>query len=301
MLKKLQTIYPNSILSKQKPEDYFGRYHWFSNENEEWLGIPKEDLLDNQLNLLSSLFEYYQTGNHTFHATTIAQNWYSFLFENGSIPTFEIGDSYRLIYFQWSSGRINFADFEDALQGFFDNTINIIWENSSKGMIIEQKAKHPLNEIDFIAMNETIKTDFFIEPLFYIGKFRYLNEEFLTLTQNERALFDFASLTFKQEKVFHFEMLTPLHLAIHLPNILKPIIRHDILPIFKEDTELYITIKNFLKNNMNASITAKSLFIHRNTLQYRLDKFAEKTGIPLKDFYSAMTVYLACILFETEE
>jgi hypothetical protein len=300
MLKKLQTLYPNSVSSKHKPEDYFSRYHWFSDESQEWVGIPKEELLDNQLAILSSLFNYYQTGNQSYHSSAIAHSWYSFLFENGSIPANENGNTYRLIYFQWSSGKISFSDFEAALEAFFDSTIIIIWENAVRGMIIETKTKHPLTESDFIAMNETLKTDFYIEPYFYIGKFRYVNEEILPVIKNERALFEFGCRILSQEKVYHFEKLTPRHLAMHLPEVLQIMIQHDIVPVFKEDRELFLTIKSFLNNNMNASITAKNLFIHRNTLQYRLDKFAEKTGIPLKDFHSAMTVYLACILFENE-
>jgi DNA-binding PucR family transcriptional regulator len=300
MLKKLQALYPNSIIFKQKPEDYFSRYHWFSDDSQRWVGIPKEELLDNQLAILSSLFDYYQTGNQSYHSSALAQSWYSFLFEDGPFPAIENEKSYRLIYFQWSSGKISFSDFEAALEAFFDSTIIIIWENAVKGVIIEPKTKQPLSESDYIAMNETLKTDFFIEPYFYIGKFRYLSEEFLPLIRNERALFEFACKHFRKEKVFHFEMLTPRHLAMHLPEVLQKMIQQDIVPIFNEDRELFLTIKSFLKNNMNASNTAKNLFIHRNTLQYRLDKFAEKTGIPLKDFYSAMTVYIACILFENE-
>jgi DNA-binding PucR family transcriptional regulator len=300
MLKKLQALYPNSILSKQKPEDYFSRYHWFSDDSHEWVGIPKEELLDNQLAILSSLFDYYQTGNQSYHSSAPAQSWYTFLFEDGSFPAIENEKQYRLIYFQWSSGKISFSDFEAALEAFFGSTIIIIWENAVKGIIIEPKTKQPLLENDYIAMKETLKTDFFIEPYFYIGKFRYLTEEFLPLIRIERALFEYACKHFRKEKVFHFEMLAPRHLAMHLPEELKKMIQQDIIPIFNEDRELFLTIKSFLKNNMHASNTAKNLFIHRNTLQYRLDKFAEKTGIPLKDFYSAMTVYLACIVFDIE-
>jgi DNA-binding PucR family transcriptional regulator len=64
---------------------------------------------------------------------------------------------------------------------------------------------------------------------------------------------------------------------------------------------MYSSIKVFLENNLNASLTAKKLYIHRNTLQYRIDKFIDKTGIQLKDFYGAYTVFLACLLFEQSQ
>lgn len=301
MLKKLQAIYPNSIMTKQKPEDYFSRYHWFSHESEEWIGIPKDDLVDNQLNLLRSLFDYYHTGNDSFHTSALAQGWYLYLFENGPMPLLDSGELYRLIYFQWTSGSINHLDFEAALQAFFDSKITVIWENAQNGIIIEPKKKHPLTENDFMAMYETLKSDFFVEPFFYIGKFRTLSEEFLTIIRYERSLLVNSRQLLKKERVFYFEILTPKYVAMNLPDILITIIKHDIIPVFQEDPELFLTIKVFLQNNMNASITAKNLFIHRNTLQYRLDKFTEKTGIILKDLNSAITVNLACTLFENAD
>lgn len=59
------------------------------------------------------------------------------------------------------------------------------------------------------------------------------------------------------------------------------------------DRELIKTIQVFLKNNMNMSQTAKELHLHRNSLQYRLDKFSTQTGIDVRVFYqSALTALL---------
>jgi hypothetical protein len=301
MFTKLQTIYPNSIITKQQPDDYFDHYHWFSNGNDEWIGIPKEDILENQLTLLRSLFDFNQPGNPMLHSSRSAQNWYSFLFKNGPKPNVNTESPYRLTYFQWASGNISYSDFEAAIQAFFDLPIIIIWENPYKGIILEQKSNYALTHSDFIAMNETLKTDFFIEPIFYIGKFRYLHDGFISQIQHERSLLEFALHTSKKEKVFHFESIAPRLIANQLPNSIFQIIQQNIYPVFKEDRELFLSIKTFLTNNLNSSHTAKELYIHRNTLQYRIDKFTEKTGIVLKDFSSAMVVYIACILFESEE
>jgi hypothetical protein len=301
MLNKLQTLFPNSIISKQKPDDYFSKYHWFSHETDHWIGIPKENLLDDQLTLLKSLFNYYHTNDNSINTSLLAQSWYSYLFENGDFPNVVNEVSYRLNYFQWNSGKISLGDLEGALKAFFESEIILVWENESKGIIVEPKTKQSLTENDFTAMYETLKIDFFIDPYFFVGKFRFMTEEFLPLIRKERSLLEFAIKSFPKERVFQFEKLVPKYLTSHLPNLLKSVIQNDILPVFKEDRELFTTIQAFLQNNMNASITAKNLYIHRNTLQYRLDKFADKTSIPLKDFYSAITVYIACILFEGEE
>jgi DNA-binding PucR family transcriptional regulator len=47
---------------------------------------------------------------------------------------------------------------------------------------------------------------------------------------------------------------------------------------------------------MNVSLAAKKLYLHRNTLQYRVDKFIEKTGIDIKHFGNAVSIYLALMI-----
>lgn len=68
-----------------------------------------------------------------------------------------------------------------------------------------------------------------------------------------------------------------------------------ILKEFTTDQEALDTIQMFIECNLNVSETAKKLYIHRNSLQYRLDKFHESTGIDIKQFDKAFTVYLAIL------
>ncbi|TCS81814.1 PucR family transcriptional regulator [Tepidibacillus fermentans] len=55
------------------------------------------------------------------------------------------------------------------------------------------------------------------------------------------------------------------------------------------DPEIEETIRVFLEENLNMSETARRLFIHRNTLQYRIDKVKQQTGLDVKQFHDAMT------------
>ncbi len=64
------------------------------------------------------------------------------------------------------------------------------------------------------------------------------------------------------------------------------------------DKELIESIKVFFQCNLNVSLAAKQLYLHRNTLQYRIDKFIEKTGLNIKTFEGAVAVYLAFLSFE---
>ncbi len=60
----------------------------------------------------------------------------------------------------------------------------------------------------------------------------------------------------------------------------------------KFSPEVIQTILGFIDQNMNASKTAKVLFMHRNTLNYRLDNFINKTELDVRSFKGAVAIYL---------
>ena len=55
------------------------------------------------------------------------------------------------------------------------------------------------------------------------------------------------------------------------------------------DDETLATLSKFFENNLNVSETARQLYIHRNTLVYRLDKLLKITGLDLRNFEDAVT------------
>lgn len=65
-----------------------------------------------------------------------------------------------------------------------------------------------------------------------------------------------------------------------------------------EDGELMTTVSAFLENGMNISETARILYMHRNTLSYRLDKIRKLTGIDIKNFGEAITFMILKCLYE---
>ena len=73
------------------------------------------------------------------------------------------------------------------------------------------------------------------------------------------------------------------------------------------DEETLMTIDKFFENNLNVSETSRQIFIHRNTLVYRLDKLEKTTGLDLRVFEDAITFKIAMMVvkymkhMETEE
>lgn len=62
-----------------------------------------------------------------------------------------------------------------------------------------------------------------------------------------------------------------------------------------EDEEL-ITVYTFFNNNLNISETARQLYVHRNTLVYRLEKIQKKTGLDVRVFEDALTFKIAMMV-----
>ena len=62
------------------------------------------------------------------------------------------------------------------------------------------------------------------------------------------------------------------------------------------DEETLTTINKFFENNLNVSETSRQLYIHRNTLVYRLDKRQKSTGLDLRVFEDAITFKIALMV-----
>ncbi len=62
------------------------------------------------------------------------------------------------------------------------------------------------------------------------------------------------------------------------------------------DEETLSTVHKFFENNLNISETARQLFLHRNTLVYRLEKIQKKTGLDVRVFDDALTFKIALMV-----
>ena len=62
------------------------------------------------------------------------------------------------------------------------------------------------------------------------------------------------------------------------------------------DEETLFTIQKFFENNLNVSETSRKLFVHRNTLVYRLEKIKKLTGLDLREFDNAIVLKVALMV-----
>lgn len=93
-----------------------------------------------------------------------------------------------------------------------------------------------------------------------------------------------------------YKMIEDLPTAT-LMNYYNVLVDGDAKSIFA-DPDMTLTAEKFLENNLNVSETARRLYMHRNTLTYRLDKIHRATGLDIRNFGDAITFRLCSLLYK---
>ena len=102
-----------------------------------------------------------------------------------------------------------------------------------------------------------------------------------------------------EKSIINYENLGIGRLIYQLPTTLCEMFLQEVFkknPIDALDQETLLTINKFFENNLNVSETARKLFVHRNTLVYRLEKIKKLTGLDLREFDDAITFKVALMV-----
>ncbi len=114
-----------------------------------------------------------------------------------------------------------------------------------------------------------------------------------------RMALDVGKIFFEEKEVIAYSALGIGRLIYQLPI---PLCKMFIKEIFDGkspddfDEETLITINKFFENSLNVSETSRQLYIHRNTLVYRLDKLQKSTRLDLRVFEDAITFKIALMV-----
>ena len=110
---------------------------------------------------------------------------------------------------------------------------------------------------------------------------------------------DVGKIFYAEKTIIGYEKLGIGRLIYQLPVSLCRMFMNEIfgdnLPD-KLDEETLITIQKFFENSLNVSETARQLYIHRNTLVYRIEKLQKETGLDIRNFDDALTFKIALMV-----
>ena len=101
------------------------------------------------------------------------------------------------------------------------------------------------------------------------------------------------------KSIINYENLGLGRIIYQLPTTLCEMFLSEVFkknPIESLDQETLYTINKFFENNLNVSETSRKLFVHRNTLVYRLEKIKKLTGLDLREFDHAIIFKVALMV-----
>ena len=110
---------------------------------------------------------------------------------------------------------------------------------------------------------------------------------------------DVGKIFYAERNIMAYSTLGIGRLIYQLPiNLCKIFIKEifgDTIPE-ELDEEMLSTINKFFENNLNVSETSRQLFVHRNTLVYRIEKMQKSTGLDIRTFDDALTFKIALMV-----
>jgi hypothetical protein len=290
MIDDIKKLYEGYLIEDIEDTDNPDDYKWYSDKNGTHFGIYSEKLTSEEKKLIELIFLPILPPVQSLSKRE--KFWHSILFGNTTIDDSFKVPSFHFIYFHIKQQEFETLSFTQLIKELFQNEISILWKGPQNGVIINEGEKATLQYSEII---DTITTELLIDFSLFIGNDATLYQA-RSMYQIEHNLFSTSRSKFPNQKLYRPEKIYPFILIDHLDAKTKEYFFNTILKETKEDRELLHTIKVYLENNMNLSLAAKKLFIHRNSLQYRVDKFVEKTGIDVKQFENAVSIYLGLLL-----
>ena len=188
------------------------------------------------------------------------------------------------------------ALFPDNMQDF------VISVNEADVAIVKQITPATTSEdLEKIALQleSTMKTELRIKTVIGIGTVAEHLRELADSYKEAQTAIEVGKVFDTEKTIMHYENLGIGRLIYQLPTTLCEIF---LCEVFKKnsidslDQETLFTINKFFENNLNVSETSRKLFVHRNTLVYRLEKIKKLTGLDLRQFDHAIVFKVALMV-----
>jgi len=192
----------------------------------------------------------------------------------------------------------------DVLSGMFPDKLQdfVLSINETDIAVIKQlSAVAEAEELEKIArgIEDTLKNELFIKAVIGIGTVAEHLRELADAYKEAQTAIDVGKVFDTEKSIINYENLGIGRLIYQLPTTLCEIFLSEVFKknsIDSLDQETLFTINKFFENNLNVSETSRKLFVHRNTLVYRLEKIKKLTGLDLREFDHAIVFKVALMV-----
>ena len=212
-------------------------------------------------------------------------------------------DAPRAVFLVRQFGRSDVATV-DVLSGMFSDKLQdfVISINETDIAVVKQLAGEPeAEELEKLArsMEDTLRNELFIKTVIGIGTVATHLRELADAYKEAQTAIDVGKVFDTEKSIINYENLGIGRLIYQLPTTLCEIFLSEVFKkssIDSLDQETLFTINKFFENNLNVSETSRKLFVHRNTLVYRLEKIKKLTGLDLRQFDHAIVFKVALMV-----
>ena len=148
-------------------------------------------------------------------------------------------------------------------------------------------------------IEDTLKNELFVKTVIGIGTVAEHLRSLADSYKEAQTAIDVGKVFDTEKSIINYENLGIGRLIYQLPTTLCEIFLSEVFKknsIDSLDQETLFTINKFFENNLNVSETSRKLFVHRNTLVYRLEKIKKLTGLDLRQFDHAIVFKVALMV-----
>ena len=213
------------------------------------------------------------------------------------------GEAARVVLLVRTEGR-NDASVYTVIQNLFpDKAKDFVISINENDVAIVKEIKHGTDPRDLEklarSISDALSNELYVHALVGIGTpVENIRELARSFTEAQIAL-EVGKVFDTEKTIIGYDNLGIARLIYQLPTTLCEMFLHEVFrrgSIESLDPETLFTIQKFFENNLNVSETSRKLFVHRNTLVYRLEKIKKITGLDLRSFDDAIVFKVALMV-----
>ena len=209
----------------------------------------------------------------------------------------------RVVFVIEVSGKKDGVVMETVKNLFASSTVDFITEVDEKSVILVKDVREIPTEAGLANLAEVIvdnlQTEAMVKVRVGYGNRVEMLQDIARSYQEARMALEVGSIFYVEANTISYANLGIGRLIYQIPislceMFLQEVFGEKIPEMFDEETT--ITINKFFENNLNISETARQLYVHRNTLVYRLERIEKALGLDIRTFEDAMLFKIALMV-----
>lgn len=192
----------------------------------------------------------------------------------------------------------------DIVSGLFpDKQKDFVFNVNETDTVLAKEIRRGIDEKDIeklaASIIDTLNGEHYIKAVVGIGTPISNIKDLASSFKEAQIALEVGKVFDTEQPIISYNHLGIARLVYQLPTTLCEMFLKEVFnqgSIDSLDDETLFTIQRFFENNLNVSETSRGLFVHRNTLVYRLEKIKKLTGLDLREFDDAIVFKVALMV-----